>query len=170
MFSLDFGAFIFLFGLLWQQKAATPPDENADDPEKAQKDYRNAQRRQATFGLFRLLMILLGAITLVYHLVASAGPLDDLGGFATLLGLYGLLLLMVQRSEPNRRIATLLILALTAFIVGRYGDYRGWQSEGNWAIYAALVVNYVFWLAIGRRYPPASSEEIKVWGMDEQFG
>jgi hypothetical protein len=52
-------------------------------------------------------------------------------------------------------------------VIPRYAEYRGWEGESNWGIYLALLLNYGFWLLIGRHYPPHSSQEIFVWGMDD---
>jgi hypothetical protein len=40
------------------------------------------------------------------------------------------------------------------------------DAELSWAIFASLLLNYLFWLVIGRRHPPGSSMDIHVWGMD----
>jgi len=74
----------------------------------------------------------------------------------------------VQRSEQNRRLATLIISSpLWLFIMPNLGNYREAGGAHNWGIIAALIANYVFWQLIGRRYPPGTSEDIRVWGMDE---
>lgn len=164
--SVSFGTFWLLFGLLWAMKPIPPPDENADDPDQAQRDYHKARRRRAVAVVLRVVMVLAGTAILIGNLIAGLGTVQQWDSFALLLGLYGGLMLLVQRSERNRRLATLIILAFCAGLVERYAHYRHWVSESNWSIYAALVLNYLFWLTIGRRYPPHSSEEIKVWGMD----
>lgn len=170
MFALTTGVFFFLVALLWHQKTATPPDETADDPDTARKSYHKALRQQALVGIARLLLLLYGGLVLLLHLLTRMHAIEQWSGFALLLGIYSLILLAVQRSEVNRRLASLLIMGGVVFITVRYATYRGWAHESDWAIYGALSLNYLFWLLIGRRYPVGSSQDnIKVWGMDESF-
>ncbi len=77
---------------------------------------------------------------------------------------FALLILIVQRTEPRRRRITLVVMLIAAEVVRRYLVYRGWPVEGFWAFLAALVLNGLFWLFIGRSNPPHSSDEIEVVG------
>jgi hypothetical protein len=81
-----------------------------------------------------------------------------------LTGVFTVLLLIIQRTEPGKRRVTALVMLVGAEIVRRYIVYRGWHREGLWAFVAALVINVLFWLLIGRSNPPHSSEEIEVVG------
>jgi hypothetical protein len=170
LISIPLAAYLLLIGLLWSPRQAQPPDlALADDPAQAERDYKQALRKQARNGLLRVGLAVLGAFLLLLGLLGGLGRIEAWGNFGVLLGLHSAMILFIQRSEVNRRLATMLILApLTLIILPRYADYRGWQAESNWALYAALLLNYLFWWLIGQRYPVGSSEEIKVWGMDMQ--
>lgn len=75
------------------------------------------------------------------------------------------LILLVQRTEPKRRRWIALLALAAGELVRRYIVYRGWHTEGAWAFGAALVLNVLFWVLIGRSNPPRSSEdEIEVLG------
>lgn len=163
--------FLFLFGLFWQIKPVPPPPENPEteeDAERNHKAYRKAKRRQAMMGIFRLMSLLVGGFGLLSNLILWPGRIDDTQGFLLLLACYGGIILATQRAEVNRRLATLVILSLfVGFLVNSYAYGRGLVAENTWALYAALLLNYAFWLIVGRRYPPRTSEDIHVWGMDD---
>jgi hypothetical protein len=74
------------------------------------------------------------------------------------------LLLIVQRAEPNRRRVTALVMLIGAELVRRFLVYRDWHTEGLWAFIAALVLNALFWILIGRSNPPRTSDDIEVFG------
>lgn len=78
--------------------------------------------------------------------------------------IFALLMLIVQRAEASRRRITFVIMLVAAELVRRYLLYRGWDGEGVWAVLAALVLNLLFWMFIGRSNPPRSSDEIEVLG------
>lgn len=87
---------------------------------------------------------------------------DALGG---LLVVFAILMLLVQRTEPNRRRFVFVIGLVVAEVVRRYIVYRGWEQEGWWALGGALLANVLFWVVVGRSNPPRSSaEEIEVLG------
>ncbi len=153
------GALLFLVGLWWELKPLPEPDDNPGA-------YRKAQRRQIGLGALRMMCLAVGAALLVGHWLGGPGTPQDLGALGLLWGMYSLLVLMVQRSERNRRLASLFILTLVALLLNNYALYRDWGTENAWAIYGALLANYLFWLGIGRRYPPGSSDEIQVFGME----
>jgi hypothetical protein len=167
LFSISTGAFVLLLSLLAPVKPLPMPDPDAEADKNA-LELAKAKRRRAIGALLRLLGVLYGALALLINFIGGIGAVVDWRAFGFLLALYGGLILLVQRSEVNRRVATLLILAFAAYLIERYAHYRAWVGESNWGIYAALLANYLFWLFIGRRWPVASSAEIKVWGMDMQ--
>lgn len=78
--------------------------------------------------------------------------------------LFALLVLIIQRVEPKRRLVTALLVIGAAELVRRYMVYSGWAAEGTLAIFLALLLNALFWVFIGRSNPPASSDEIEVLG------
>jgi len=87
------------------------------------------------------------------------------GAWLILTGVFAFLLLLVQRTEPKRWRWIALLALGGGELVRRYIVYRGWHSEGAWAFVAALALNILFWVFIGRSNPPRSSEdEIKVLG------
>jgi hypothetical protein len=113
------------------------------------------------------------------------------GGGLLLFTLLAGLLLLVQRTEPKRRIITFLFVLFGMYIVSAYGIYRmsgdcPFVLSGrcalpnyvertrliayntlNLAISAALIFNGLFWALIGRYNPPASSDEIRVLGIND---
>ncbi len=113
------------------------------------------------------------------------------GGWLALTGAFGFLMLLVQRTERKRRLVSLGVLAFVALILWRYAIYRlstncdvtiqllcsfDWVHKRmvytaittvNWSIVAALLLNLLFWILIGRSNPPGSSDSIKVFGMDD---
>jgi uncharacterized protein involved in response to NO len=88
------------------------------------------------------------------------------GAFLVLMAVFAALMLIVQRAERKRRLFTLIVMLIGAELVRRYLVYRGWDTEGLLAVLAALILNGLFWLFIGRNNPPKSSDEIEVWGND----
>ena len=174
--SAPFGAFLTLLGLLWNTPPIDPPDydeleELGEDLDEAEAAYHKATRRRARIAVVRLVMIAFGSLLLVGNLINTLFNLDDYGiansgDFFTLLAIYALGLLLVQRVEANRRLFTLFVYGFVGFIVRRFALFRDLDGELLWAIYAALLLNYLFWVVIGRRFPPGSSTDIRVWGMD----
>lgn len=167
--SIPLGVIVLLAGLMWVQKHIKPPTEEelAEDEAKARADYRKAARRVAIVLGLRAILVLWGGGVLIYRLISGLGNPQEWGRFAMLLITYSIVFLIVQRAEANRRLATLLIMSLISLpLLSNYAAYQGWGAESNWALYGSLVLNYGFWLLIGRRYPPGSSQDIEVWGMD----
>ncbi len=80
----------------------------------------------------------------------------------------GLVLLALQRTERRRRwITALVLLAPAGYLIYRWAIYRSQMGETLAALGVALALNLLFWLAYGRRHPPASSEDIRVVGTDD---
>lgn len=114
------------------------------------------------------------------------------GGWLLLSLIFGILLLIVQRSERKRRLVTLIILLFVGFVVWRYALYRmlidchelfenvcrvRWYQQAraatayntiNAALLTAVGVNLLFWILFGRSNPPGSSDAIKVYGLDDE--
>ncbi len=88
----------------------------------------------------------------------------DWGVFLVLTVVLGGLLLLVQRAERKRRRITFVVMLVGAELVRRYIVYRGWDTEGLAALVAALLLNGLFWIFIGRSNPPGSSDDIQVMG------
>ncbi|HLU11189.1 MAG TPA: hypothetical protein VK003_16065 [Oceanobacillus sp.] len=89
-------------------------------------------------------------------------------GIAILLTIFiGFMLFIVQRSEPKRRLLVAVGMLLGGELIRRYVWYRELHSEAWFALIAALVLNFLFWLLIGRYNPVGSSDRIQVMGMDD---
>jgi dipeptide/tripeptide permease len=79
----------------------------------------------------------------------------------------GSLLFLLQRTEAKKRLIVLLIMLVAFELIRRYVWYRDVHGEALFAIIAALIFNFVFWLFIGRYNPVGSSDQIQVIGMDD---
>jgi len=112
----------------------------------------------------------------------------NVGGWLLLTGLFGLLMLVIQRAELKRRMITGLFMLIAGVLVWRFALYRmggdcvlDWsvlcnlrvlqQYHGavailtvNRALLTALTLNLLFWALLGRYNPVGSSDEIKVIG------
>jgi hypothetical protein len=120
-------------------------------------------------------------------------PVFNVGGWLLLSALFSALLLLVQRAERNRRLATLFFVALGLWLVAQFGVFRistacqaspalycevdlplirepakaAAYNTANAAFFTALVLNFLFFLFIGRYNPPKSSDDIKVLGLND---
>ncbi len=92
----------------------------------------------------------------------------DAGILFLLTASFGAMLLVIQRSEAKRRLIVTLVMLVPAELIRRFAIIRGFNSEAVTALIIALVVNFLFWLLIGRYNPVRKSdEEIRVIGMDD---
>lgn len=82
---------------------------------------------------------------------------------------FSLLLFLIQRTEAKYRLAVILLTAFTAGVLLRnFVIYRQIEREAWIALIIALVLNFLFWLLIGRYNPVGSSDKnIQVLGMDD---
>lgn len=85
----------------------------------------------------------------------------------SLIIVFGLLLFLFQRTEPKKRLIVLLLILLPGELLRRFIVYRDINTEGLLAFMTALILNFLFWMLIGRYNPPRSSDEIQVIGMDD---
>ncbi|HRL12405.1 MAG TPA: hypothetical protein PKX07_11040 [Aggregatilineales bacterium] len=83
--------------------------------------------------------------------------------------IFSVLLLLIQRTERKSRFKVFLLVAITAGALMYYViELRQIQSEALIALVIALVVNWLFYVVIGRYNPVKNSDDtIKVIGMDE---
>lgn len=177
VFSVPVGVFLLLLTVLWRlphidadlrDRVANPPDDWTDEEyEAAERDLLKSQQRVARALIVRMVLGLASFIVLLVAFIDGLGAVEDQGALALLTGLYGTLLLFTQRAERNRRLATLGFMAFCGLLVWRFANFRELSAENNWGILAAVALNYLFWVLIGRRFPPGSSEDIYVWGMDD---
>lgn len=164
---LEISAFIVFTALLWLPNPPTPPQEDeVEDYDEALRGYTKARRGHAVWQLLRIVGIFAGGIYLLVNVLGLPGFPSAVGPLLLLTGVYAILLLAIQRAENNRRVITALFMLFCAWLVSRYAGYRDYDAANQWAVYAALLLNYLFWLGIGRRFPVGSSQDIKVWGMD----
>jgi hypothetical protein len=91
----------------------------------------------------------------------------DTGIALFLTFIIGVMILIVQRVEAKRRLIIALGMLVGGELVRRYVWYRGVHSEAWVALIAALVLNFLFWILIGRYNPVGSSDRIQVIGMDD---
>ncbi len=79
------------------------------------------------------------------------------------------MMLVVQRSERKyRRVVFLLFLFTAGILLRNFVVYREIEREGYTALVLSLVINFLFWLLIGRYNPVGSSDSnIQVLGMDD---
>jgi hypothetical protein len=91
----------------------------------------------------------------------------DMGITLLLTFLIGLMLFLIQRSERKRRRIVALGMLLGGELIRRYVWFRGVHTEAWVALIAALLLNALFWLLIGRYNPVGSSDRIQVLGMDD---
>ncbi len=79
------------------------------------------------------------------------------------------MMLMVQRSERKyRRWVFLLFLFTAGILLRNFVIYREIEREGYTALVLSLILNFLFWLLIGRYNPVGSSDSnIQVLGMDD---
>lgn len=80
---------------------------------------------------------------------------------------FGVMLFLIQRAEPKRRLVVALLMLIAAELIRRYAVYRDVNSEALFAFIVALVLNFLFWVLIGRYNPVGSSDNIQVLGMDD---
>ncbi len=115
----------------------------------------------------------------------------NLGAWVLLSSIFGGLVLLVQRTERKRRNISLIILAFVGITVWQYALYRisgdcdqafqiacraaqfGQRFRAiavntvNLSILTALLLNLAYWVVFGRSNPPASSDAIQVFGMND---
>lgn len=81
--------------------------------------------------------------------------------------LISFLLLLIQRTEPQKRFKVILIMLVVVVLIRNWVRYREIQREAIAALIIALIINFLFWWLIGRYNPVTSSDNIQVLGMDD---
>ena len=79
--------------------------------------------------------------------------------FVLLLVGFTLLFFAFQRAESKRRLLVAVIMLVPGLLLQRYANYRGLHTEALVAFIVAIVLNFFFWVLIGRYNPPGSSED-----------
>lgn len=86
---------------------------------------------------------------------------------AILAGLSVALVRTVRRGRRRRLIY--LIPIVVAFLVLRWAAYRQAWAELGLAALTSVVLCLVWWFAYGRRLPPPTDDNIRVWTKDDPF-
>lgn len=90
------------------------------------------------------------------------------GAFLFLSGLFTLALLLIQRTEAKRRRTVIYLIAFLGLLIAYWANARALGSEFVVSLLAALLLNFLFWLLIGRYNPVGDSDKnIQVIGMDD---
>jgi len=90
------------------------------------------------------------------------------GGTLLLLSfLFTVIILIIQRTETKRRRGVGLFMFLFVPIILWYVGLRQSWGSAFVALLIALMLNFLFWLLIGRYNPVGSSDDIRVLGMDD---
>jgi len=85
-----------------------------------------------------------------------------------LIALFGLMLLILQRTERKRRWVVFLLFLPASVFIYYWAGFRQQLGSALLATGIAAVLNLLFWIFYGQKHPPVSSDEsIRVIGMDE---
>jgi signal transduction histidine kinase len=79
----------------------------------------------------------------------------------------GLVLFLFQRTEPKKRLIVVAVMFVPALWIRNWIVYRDLEQEGWIALILAVLLNFFFWVFIGRYNPVQSSDEIRVLGLDD---
>ncbi len=91
----------------------------------------------------------------------------DSGAVIGLSLFLGLILFFIQRTEiTKRRLVTRLMVIVIVLTFG-WAVLRSYIGAFIAALVIALVVNFIFWVLIGRYNPVGSSDDIQVLGLDD---
>lgn len=91
----------------------------------------------------------------------------DLGILVLLTASFGIVLLLLQRSETKRRRTVFIFLLPVFLVIVWYSNSRAYHREALLGFVLAVVLNVLFWLFIGRYNPVGSSDSIRVLGLDD---
>jgi hypothetical protein len=90
------------------------------------------------------------------------------GGLVFLLVLsFGTIIFVMQRTESKRRRIVLFVMFLVLLVLGWLINIRGAWGEAVVGLLIALILNFLFYVLIGRYNPVGSSDDIHVLGMDD---
>lgn len=91
----------------------------------------------------------------------------DTGITLLLTFILSLMIFLVQRTEAKRRRFFAIVMLGGAELIRRYVWFRDVHTEALTALIAAIVLNLLFWLLIGRYNPVGSSDQIQVIGLND---
>ena len=90
------------------------------------------------------------------------------GGLVILLILsLGTIIFVIQRTEASRRRIVMFVMFLVLLVLGWLVNIRGAWGGAVVGLLIALVLNFLFYVLIGRYNPVGSSDDIHVLGMDD---
>jgi hypothetical protein len=90
------------------------------------------------------------------------------GGLVLLLTVaLGTLIFIIQRTELRRRRQIALLILLFSPVMLWYVNLRQAWGEALIAFFLALLLNFLFWVLVGRYNPVGSSDDIRVLGLDD---
>jgi uncharacterized membrane protein len=91
----------------------------------------------------------------------------DSGAVVGLSLFLGLIMFFIQRTEVKKRrlVTRLMVIVMALTLV--WAILRQLIGSFILALVIALVLNFIFWLLIGRYNPVGSSDDIQVLGMDD---
>ncbi len=82
--------------------------------------------------------------------------------------IFSILVFWYQRTEQKSRRAVFFgMLIIGGIVFGNFATRRDLVGEAVTGLVIALVLNFLFWVLIGRYNPVGSSDSIKVLGMDD---
>lgn len=182
LLAVPVGAFLLLWGLLWEPKPKTKKDLKAEKAllESGELDdfgegddfdvFESLTAKQQRSYLRRIgqrvLLLLAGLVVIIVGLVRQTDRINDVDAFLLLSALYAGGILVTQRAEKSSRLMVLFTMAFIGNLIWRVAIYYEYEAENVWAVLAAMGVNGLFWLLIGQRFPPGSSDSIEVVGME----
>ena len=83
--------------------------------------------------------------------------------------LTGLILAVVRSVKRGRRRLIYLIPLVVYVLMIRWASYRQAWGELAAATAASVLICLVWWFSYGRRLPPPSDDNIRVWTKDDPF-
>lgn len=81
--------------------------------------------------------------------------------------LFSIVFFFIQRSEAKKRLIVSLAMLIPAILIRNFAVYREVEREAWVALGLALLLNFMFWVLIGRYNPVPSSDDIQVLGLDD---
>ena len=85
----------------------------------------------------------------------------------TLTLIMSFLILLIQRTERKARRLIMMLTLVPGFLLLDFILQRNIETAGLLALFLSLFLNFMFWALIGRYNPVASSDEIKVLGLED---
>ena len=82
----------------------------------------------------------------------------------------GLTVALIRTVNTGRRRWMVALIHLTVVVLAlRWAAYRQAWAELGIAAVAAAVISLVWWFGYGRRLPPSSDDNIRVWTKEDPF-